>query len=111
MTYSIGIDIGTTSTKAILFNDSGEVLEESSVGYPLLTPEPKAAEQNPDEIVAAVKTAIRQVIQQENLEPDKIKFLSFSAAMHSLITLDEMGKPLTASITWADQRSDNKPVD
>ena len=39
-TYSIGIDIGTTSTKAIVFKDSGEVLEEASVEYPLLTPEP-----------------------------------------------------------------------
>lgn len=106
--YSIGIDIGTTSTKAILFNDSGEVLEEASEGYLLLTPEPKTAEQNPDEIVAAVKAATRTVIQQTNLMPEKIKFLSFSAAMHSLIALDEAGKPLTASITWADQRSEKQ---
>ena len=77
MNYSIGIDIGTTSTKAIIFNDLGEVLKEASVGYPLLNPEPKAAEQNPDEIVTAVKEAIRMVIQQMNLKPDEIKFLSF----------------------------------
>lgn len=106
--YSIGIDIGTTSTKAILFNDSGEVLEEASVGYPLLNPEPKAAEQDPDDIVTAVKKATRIVIQQANLSPKQINFLSFSAAMHSLIALDEAGKPLTASITWADQRSEKQ---
>ncbi len=108
MNYSIGIDIGTTSTKAIIFNDLGEVLKEASVGYPLLNPEPKAAEQNPDEIVTAVKEAIRMVIQQMNLKPDEIKFLSFSAAMHSLIALDDWGNPLTHSITWADQRSEKQ---
>ena len=107
-TYSIGIDIGTTSTKAIVFKDSGEVLEEASVEYPLLTPEPKAAEQNPDEIVAAVKLATRTVIQEADLAPNEIKLLSFSAAMHSLIALDELGNPLTASITWADQRSESQ---
>lgn len=105
-TYSIGIDIGTTSTKAVIFTDSGETVQEFAVAYPLLTPEPKAAEQNPDEIVQAVKVSIQTAIQQANLKPENIKLLSFSAAMHSLIALDEMGTPLTASITWADQRSE-----
>ena len=104
--YSIGIDIGTTSTKAVIFTDSGETVQEFAVAYPLLTPEPKAAEQNPDEIVQAVKVSIQTAIQQANLKPENIKLLSFSAAMHSLIALDEMGTPLTASITWADQRSE-----
>ncbi len=107
-TYSIGIDIGTTSTKAIIFEDSGATVEEASVEYPLLTPEPKAAEQNPDEIVRAVKTAIRTAIQEADLASDQIKLLSFSAAMHSLLALDDSGKPLTASITWADQRSEEQ---
>lgn len=105
-TYSIGIDIGTTSTKAIIFSDAGETIQEFAVEYPLLTPEPKAAEQNPDDIVQAVKVTVQTVIQQANLQPENIKLLSFSAAMHSLIALDEMGTPLTASITWADQRSE-----
>lgn len=96
------------SIRTGIINDSGEVLKEASVGYPLLNPEPKAAEQNPDEIVMAVKEAIRMVIQQMNLKPDEIKFLSFSAAMHSLIALDDWGNPLTHSITWADQRSEKQ---
>ncbi len=105
-TYSIGIDIGTTSTKAVIFSDAGETIQEFSVAYPLLTPEPKAAEQDPDEIVQAVKISVQTAIQLAKLKPENIKLLSFSAAMHSLIAVDEMGTPLTASITWADQRSE-----
>lgn len=107
-TYSIGIDIGTTSTKAVIFTDAGETIQEAAVEYPLLTPEPKAAEQDPDEIVAAVKTATRMVIETADLAAADIKLLSFSAAMHSLIALDETGKPITASLTWADQRSETQ---
>lgn len=105
-TYSIGIDIGTTSTKAVIFSDTGETIQEAAVEYPLLTPEPKAAEQNPDEIVQAVITATKTAIKLAELKPADVKLLSFSSAMHSLIALDKEGVPLTASITWADQRSE-----
>ena len=104
--YSIGIDIGTTNTTAVIFTDNGEEIERVAVGYPLLTPEPKMAEQDPDEIVRAVIEATKTVIQNAHLTHHQIKFLSFSAAMHSLIALDKDGNPLTASITWADQRSE-----
>lgn len=105
-TYSIGIDIGTTSTKAIVFSDAGETIQVASVAYPLYTPEPKVAEQDPDEIVSAVLSTIKKVIIDAQLQPEQIRFLSFSAVMHSLIALDKNNKPLTASITWADQRSE-----
>jgi len=105
-TYSIGIDIGTTSTKAIVFSDSGENIRQVSVEYPLLRPESNAAEQNPDEIFDAVVLATKKVILDAQLTKDQIRFISFSAAMHSLIALDKQDRPLTGSITWADQRSE-----
>lgn len=107
-TYSIGVDIGTTSTKAIVFNDSGESIQKASITYPLLTPEVKAAEQDPNEILEAVVNTICDVIKKAHLKPNEIKLLSFSAAMHSLIALDKNFNPLTASITWADQRSEKQ---
>lgn len=105
-TYAMGIDIGTTSTKAIIFSDKGEALYTASAEYPLLTPEPKAAEQNPDEIVKAVFKVIKEVVKEATFEPERIRLLAFSAAMHSFIALDKKGQPLTASMTWADQRSE-----
>lgn len=105
-TYSIGIDIGTTGTTAVIFADGGEAIQQVSVEYPLLTPEPKIAEQDPDEILAAVILATKSAIKKAKLAKNQIKLLSFSAAMHSLIAIDQEELPLTASITWADQRSE-----
>ena len=103
--YVIGIDIGTTSTKTVLFTDRGEALQEHSVGYPLLSPVPGAAEQDPEEILLAVLITVKQVIQDSQIEPRSIRCLSFSAAMHSLIAVDAQGQRLTNIITWADNRS------
>lgn len=104
--YSMGVDIGTTSTKAVLFSEKSEIIYQSSVEYPLLTPEPKTAEQDPEEIMDAVVTVIRKVTKESGIDNEQITVISFSAAMHSLIAVDEGGKALTSSITWADQRSE-----
>lgn len=104
--YLLGVDIGTTSTKAVVFNLEGKVQCQHAVEYPLYTPVPGAAEQDPDEIVSAVKESIREAIKQSGIHVNMFKLVSFSAAMHSLIAVDEEGNPLTKSITWADQRSE-----
>ncbi|WP_433742571.1 gluconokinase [Falsibacillus pallidus] len=103
--YMIGVDIGTTSTKAVLFNKKGEALHRSGVEYPLHTPTPSTAEQDPDEIFLAVQQSIKTCIEESGIDSSELDFISFSSAMHSLILIDENGKPLTPSITWADNRS------
>lgn len=104
--YSIGVDIGTTSTKAVLFTESGESVHQATIEYPLLTPVPKVAVQDPDEIVEAVVTAIKRVAEEQILEQNELSVISFSSAMHSITVVDKEGQPLTPSITWADQRSE-----
>lgn len=101
--YLIGVDIGTTSTKSVLFEKNGTVVYKSSVSYPLLSPTPAAAEQDPDEIFEAVLKSLKKVISRAQGKP--ILCISFSAAMHSLILVDQNHSPLTRSITWADNRS------
>ena len=103
--YYIGVDIGTTSTKAVLYGDRAEVLSSHHLTYPLHSPHPTIAEQDPDEIFHAVFHTIHQVIKMGNIDPKKVAFVSFSAAMHSLIAVDGHGRPLTRSITWADTRA------
>lgn len=103
--YIIGVDLGTTSTKAVLFTLAGETVQQSSIEYPLYSPTPDTAEQDPDEIFLAVLKTIQQVIQKSGAQPGEIVGLSFSAAMHSLILVDQNDRPLTRSITWADNRS------
>jgi gluconokinase len=103
--YIIGVDIGTTSTKSVLFTETGKVVGKALIGYPLYTPNVATAEQDPEEILAAVIKTVRRIIDTYALVPSQILALSFSAAMHSLILVDAADQPLTRSITWADNRS------
>lgn len=107
--YMLGVDIGTTSTKAVLFKITGQVVSQSAVEYPLLSTTADMAEQDPAQIYAAVLTTIAQAVKQAaasvNLRAEQIILVSFSAAMHSVIAIDENDQPLTNSITWADNRA------
>ncbi|MGG3563846.1 gluconokinase [Neobacillus rhizosphaerae] len=102
--YMLGIDIGTTSTKAVLFSEQGEVIQQENIGYPLYTPDISTAEQDPEEIFTAVTSAITKIMKQHSHK--KLSFVSFSSAMHSLIAIDKNDEPLTPCITWADNRSE-----
>lgn len=101
--YVIGTDIGTTGTKSVLFTLTGEVISTSLLEYPLYSPDPDTAEQEPEEIFQAVLRTIGQVMKQ--IQPEELLCLGFSSAMHSLIAVAEDGSLLTKSITWADNRS------
>lgn len=104
ITHFVGVDIGTTSTKAIIFSESGEVLAQESVGYGMYHPKPNYAEQNPDEIYNAFEVCLEK-IQLKLPENAQNIGISFSSAMHSLLAIDENGKPLTPLIIWADNRA------
>ncbi|MBU0904731.1 MAG: gluconokinase [Firmicutes bacterium] len=104
--YMLGVDIGTTSTKAVLFTQQGEIIQQENKGYPLHTPNISTAEQDPEEIFQAVLHVISQVISQSNISSEDLQFISFSSAMHSVIVMDVHDQPLTQCITWADNRSE-----
>ncbi|RIX52805.1 gluconokinase [Paenibacillus nanensis] len=101
--YMIGVDIGTTSTKSVLFNKKGAPIANHTIEYPLFSPKPDVAEQDPDEIFRAVVGTIKHVAPAA--EDGKLLCVSFSSAMHSVIAVDSEGHPLTMCITWADNRS------
>ncbi|MEH7148221.1 FGGY family carbohydrate kinase, partial [Priestia megaterium] len=101
----IGVDIGTTSTKAVLYKKNGQLMEIHGVDYPLETPTVGAAEQDPEEIYNAVKETIRNVIKRSKVASKDILTVSFSSAMHSVIAIDDKGQAITKCITWADSRS------
>jgi gluconokinase len=103
MNYYIGIDIGTTSTKAVAFSNDGDIIAKESIGYPIKHPEVNCSEQDPTEIFEAVINSIEKITQ--TLNTGKPVLISFSAAMHSLLLLDENGIPLTNCMIWADNRA------
>lgn len=103
--YVLGVDIGTTSAKSVLFAQDGTVISSEQVKYPLYSPAPETAEQNPEEIFRAVVQVVKYTMRASSVHPNDVLCVSFSSAMHSIIAVDKEGKPLTASITWADNRS------
>lgn len=105
MTYFIGVDIGTTSTKAIVFSSSGAIKGMSNCGYGILVPQPGYAEQDPKTIFTVVIAAIRDAVEQAAVPQSEISAVGFGTATHSLIAMDAKNQPLTNSIIWADNRS------
>lgn len=104
MSYRIGIDIGTTSTKAVLYGEKLEKLASANVGYRTCHDQPGFSEQEPLEILHAFKLAVHEVLKSIG-DRSKVSLLSFSSAMHALILVDREGNPLTRSIIWSDNRS------
>ena len=101
--YILAVDIGTTSTKAIAVTANGNVLAFHTIPYPTHYPKAGYSEQDPEEILSAVKNCIVQIMQ--GCKEHQLLCLSFSAAMHSVMATDSNGLPLTPLIIWSDMRS------
>jgi len=98
--WFVGIDIGTTATKAVCFTLSGKVIQEYSKEYPMYHPKANQSTQKPNEILEAVFECIQEITKS-----GKPEFISFSSAMQSILIIDELGTPLTDAILWADNRA------
>ena len=103
MGYLIGVDLGTTSTKAVLMTVEGKIIATSNHEYNLYRDEPDMAEQDLDEIFNAFVAVMKEI--SKSAKNEKVLAVSFSSAMHSLIAFDENWDPLTRIMTWADTRA------
>jgi gluconokinase len=101
----IGVDIGTTSTKTIAYDEKGVILAEADHEYPLYSPKSTWKEQDPEEIFQAVIDTLSTVFKTVAEQEKTVAGVGFSAAMHSLIAVNRNGNLLTRAIIWADQRS------
>ena len=105
MSLFIGIDIGTTHVKVIAANEISAIVCEAKTSYPLYQPHDGFCEQDAEEIFTALLTTLKNVIVKINLR--EIETVCFSAAFHSIMAVDENGRPLTRLLTWADTRSND----
>jgi gluconokinase len=105
MDLVVGLDSGTTATKAVAVAADAGVIATSSVGYPLLVPEPGYAELDPVRLQQAAVEALADVAMQVRQRGDQVVGLCLSAAMHGLAPLDGAGSPTGPLITWADSRA------
>ena len=105
MNYLIGVDLGTSGTKTVLFDQNGESLASATVEYPLYQPQNGWAEQDPADWWDAAVRTIRQVLGQSGVDPQKVAGVGISGQMHGLVMLDGEGQVLRRSILWCDGRT------
>lgn len=105
MSCLLGIDLGTSSVKAVVVNLDGAVKGIGAAEYPILTPCVGYAEQEPAEWWRATVVAVRQAISAAG-RPE-ILGVGFSGQMHGFVLIGQDGAPVRPAIIWADQRSAN----
>src|SRR5437016_7740775 len=106
----LGIDVGTTGVKAVLFvAENDVVLADAFVDYPLYHPHLGWAEQNPADWWQATLIAIRTCLVQgatHGAQASDVRGVGLSGQMHGVVLLDAEQRVLRPCIIWADQRSD-----
>ncbi len=99
----VAIDVGTTSTKSVVFDAGGHQTGSADQGYPLQEPAVGRAEQDARCMIDAAIGATRSAVADTSAAG--IAGVGLSAAMHGLVGLDAGGEPLTPVVTWADSRA------
>ena len=103
MKYLIGIDVGTSGTKSVLFDTDGRIIASATEEYPMYQPKNGWAEEDPDDWWDAACKTLKKLT--ERVSPSDIVGLGLSGQMHSLVLLDEGNKVIRPSILWCDQRT------
>ena len=105
MKYLLGIDLGTSGTKTVLFDQAGAAVASATVEYPLLQPRNGWAEQRPEDWWNAAVSTIRTVLEKSGVDRADVVSLGISGQMHGLVLLDEGGNVLRPAILWCDGRT------
>lgn len=104
-TCLLGIDVGTTGSKAILMDEGGTVMATATHAYPMVTPHPLWVEQDPEDWWVATVASIREVLARSGTGATQIAAVGLTGQMHGLVLLDRVGHVLRPCILWNDQRT------
>ena len=105
MAYLIGIDVGTTGAKTLMIDEEGLVIGRAVEEYPMYTPRPQWAEQDPEDWWQATIRSMRRVLKESGIDRSEISGIGLTGQMHGMVMLDAQGKVLRPCIMWNDQRT------
>lgn len=105
MKQILGLDLGTSSLKGLLFDQEGQLLASADSAYPLMTPAPGYSEQDPNQWLAAAEIVMEKLLDLRPDMQEELVGISFSGQMHSLVLLDEANQVIRPAILWNDVRT------
>ncbi|MEM7682768.1 MAG: xylulokinase [Planctomycetota bacterium] len=105
MAYLLGIDIGTSGTKALLCDEAGAVLGLGSAPHDLSSPKPGWSEQDPEQWWSASGKAVKQALKKAGVAKSDVSAIGLSGQMHGAVFLDRQDRVLRPAILWNDQRT------
>ena len=105
MSIIIGVDVGTSGTKAVAMDAKGTLLASALVEYPLLTPKPGWAEQDPASWKSASLAALKQLAASPKVKAGDVKGIGLTGQMHGSVFLDADNNVLRNALLWCDNRT------
>jgi len=106
MPYMMGIDVGTTGTRAVVVRPDGHVIGAATGDHqPMRMAKPGWAEQDPEDWWQATILAVRAALAAAGLKGTDIAAVGLSGQMHGVVLLDKARAVLRPSLIWCDQRS------
>ncbi len=105
--YLLGIDVGTTGTKTLLFTDDGKPICHAYRPYPLSTPGVFMSEQEPLDWWRAIVETVKEVTEKEGCG-NAVAAISLSTQGGTLVPVDRCGEPTRPAIVWNDNRYGNE---
>lgn len=105
MAVAIGLDVGTSGTKAIAIDEKGAVLASALEEYPLHSPKPGWAEQDPADWKRASLTASKRLSTALGSRVSEVKGIGLTGQMHGSVFLDKQNAVIRPAILWCDQRT------
>jgi len=104
----IGLDLGTSSVKALLMDESGNIEASCSRGYPCFHRYPGWSEQEPLDWYKGSIAAIKELVHGSDVDPLDVRGIGIGGQMHGLVTLDEDDAVIRPAILWNDGRSEQE---
>jgi glycerol kinase len=104
--YIIALDQGTTSSRAVLFNESGEIKGIAQQEFRQLFPKPGWVEHDPEEIWSTQSSVLHRVIADNNIDAESIAAIGITNQRETTVIWDrKTGVPVYNAIVWQDKRT------
>ena len=105
MSITLGIDIGTSATKALAIDETGRIMAAASAEYPCSHPRPGWSEQDPEHWWQAAVQTVATVLAAGKFRPADVAGIGLSGQMHGSVFLDQAGNVIRPALLWNDQRT------